>query len=138
MARELREGDKEFLHGHAETYYRDHVSREAGAAEGYADWYVENFLEETTWPVHPEAVKEYNNTLAPAAQNAKKNPFHVCHAERCVICKKPFKEGDFVYDAATSMGWGTLDEGCFLSYGYGLGTGRGQKYLWGNEQKVEG
>jgi len=46
--------------------------------------------------------------------------------ERCDACRKPFEA--VMYDAATSRGWGNLDQKCFEALGCSLGTGRGQKY----------
>lgn len=45
----------------------------------------------------------------------------------CDICKGPFE--DYLFDAATRQGpWATMCSQCYVVYGRGLGTGRGQKF----------
>jgi hypothetical protein len=46
----------------------------------------------------------------------------------CDICHIPLKGLPFI-DGKTSMGpWGIMCRDCHQSYGFGLGTGKGQKY----------
>ena len=46
----------------------------------------------------------------------------------CDICHRPL-DGEFV-DGATRLGpWANTCTSCFLRYGKGFGTGRGQQYI---------
>lgn len=64
---------------------------------------------------------------------------HVCYTENCEICEVKFRPGDLVFDARTMSGrWGTLCRNCFHSHGISLGTGNGQKYIRGVEEKIGG
>ena len=46
--------------------------------------------------------------------------------DQCDVCQKEIDKTFF--DAATRKGWGILCPLCFSRDGFGLGTGRGQKY----------
>lgn len=48
--------------------------------------------------------------------------------EQCDLCDGPFPDNTFV-DGRTQMGpWAIMCRGCHLTHGFGLGTGKGQKY----------
>lgn len=50
----------------------------------------------------------------------------------CDTCNRDFSEavGTLMFDAKTRMGpWACMCDECFMKYGYGLGTGRGQRYV---------
>lgn len=55
----------------------------------------------------------------------------------CQLCKD--KPTDFLVDGKTKHGyWAFMCVNCHAQVGYGLGTGRGQKYSIKTLQKVEG
>lgn len=54
---------------------------------------------------------------------------HVTKLPKCNFCPD-----EAHYDGATLMGpWADMCESHFLAYGVGLGTGKGQKYIVGEE-----
>jgi hypothetical protein len=61
--------------------------------------------------------------------------------QTCDICKRPLLYGPlWFFDAVhvPSGKWTWMCEGCFINYGAGLGTGRGQQYSVRTLEKVEG
>lgn len=60
----------------------------------------------------------------------------------CDICHQPIDHAKGFVDGATTYSWGIISWGimcfptCFSLNGWGLGTGKGQKYV--NGVKVEG
>jgi hypothetical protein len=72
-----------------------------------------------------------------------KTPWAGRMPDKCDICQKPLSvcsagSQTFV-DGATVLGpWGNMGEGCFASYGVGIGTGKGQRYSLVTGEKLEG
>lgn len=56
--------------------------------------------------------------------------------DACQICNQPLK-GSFI-DGATARGWAIMDVACWRRVGYGLGTGKGQRYNLATLDKIEG
>lgn len=64
---------------------------------------------------------------------------HVCEAEKCDICSRPFEPGQSLVDGRIKSGqWATMCADCHRAYGVGLGTGKGQLYAAGNPRKLGG
>lgn len=62
-----------------------------------------------------------------ASDPPKPKPVYYAGApEACDICRKPF--GQMMYDGRTTSGWANMCQRCFARHGYGLGTGKGQRY----------
>ena len=53
----------------------------------------------------------------------------------CDLCNGPFRDKTFV-DGATRMGpWAMMCNACHTLDGFGLGTGKGQKYVYEKKTK---
>lgn len=57
-------------------------------------------------------------------------PIDINLAIQCDLCSMRFHKGDKIIDGKTKMGsWATMCINCLLTYGVGLGTGKGQKFI---------
>lgn len=57
----------------------------------------------------------------------------------CDICYTTLSEQEYFVDGHTIFGpWALMCPGCHITKGYGLGTGRGQKYDSKTLEKLEG
>lgn len=55
----------------------------------------------------------------------------------CDLCGKPF--GKYFIDGKTVLGpWALMCESCHITWGEGLGLGKGQKYDTESKEKVAG
>lgn len=58
---------------------------------------------------------------------------------KCDLCKTELQKFPFFVDGATKLGpWGLLCPSCHVSYGVGIGPGRGQAYNSKTREKLDG
>lgn len=72
---------------------------------------------------------------------AETKKWHGDVPEVCELCKKAWT-GNVFFDACIRAGgrtiWGLVCAACHMQYGFGLGTGKGQKYDLTTKEKLAG